>query len=109
MKKSNIFLTLLLSLFIANNAFASFPITKEETATKTEQVNSIEKNELSTAESDDSIIAPSGGDMSWGAFALGFLLGLIGVLAVFVFGGDTRSAWKGFGAWLLLLVILFGI
>jgi len=53
-------------------------------------------------------MAPSG-DMSWGAFALGFLLGLIGVLAVFVFDGDTRSAWKGFGAWVLLLVILFGI
>ncbi len=109
MKKINLFLTLLLSAFIFNNAFASFPITKKgkEKTNKIEQVESIEKNELITA--DAPIAAPSGGDMSWGAFTLGFLLGLIGVLAVFVFGGDTRSAWKGFGAWVLLLVILFGI
>ncbi len=107
MKKSNLFLTLILSVFMLNYTFASFPVTKEK-ANTTEQVKTIESNELTSVESDAPIMAPSG-DMSWGAFALGFLLGLIGVLAVFVFDGDTRSAWKGFGAWVLLLVILFGI
>ena len=111
MKKTNFIFTLILSLFFLNQAFASFPVTKNtnEEASKVEHVNSVENNNLADVELDAPAPPPPSGDMSWGAFALGFLLGLIGVLGVFVFGGDTRSAWKGFGAWVLLLVVLFAI
>jgi len=45
---------------------------------------------------------------SFGAFALGFLLGLIGVLLVYAFGKKPegpKSAWIGFGIWVLLFVL----
>ena len=47
------------------------------------------------------------GDVEWGAFLAGFLLGLIGVLFVYAFDGDTKSAWKGCAALVMLYLILY--
>lgn len=55
-----------------------------------------------------------GGDFNIGGFALGFLLGLIGVLIAYVIGGDnvknrTKWAWIGCAIWvgISLLVLIF--
>lgn len=103
MNKTTIFLMLTLSLFTFNIAEASFPITKKVV---TENVNSSEDNS-NFLDDAKSLIAPSAAsDIEWGAFLVGFLLGIIGVLLVWIFGGDTSSAWKGLGAWLILLLLL---
>ena len=44
-----------------------------------------------------------------GGFILGFLLGLIGVGLAHIFSTDKsfrRSSWQGFGAWVIVLVVL---
>jgi hypothetical protein len=46
-----------------------------------------------------------------GGFALGFLLGLIGILIAYLINDDKKSnrvkwAWIGFGAWLIILLLL---
>jgi hypothetical protein len=45
-----------------------------------------------------------------GGFALGFLVGLIGILLAYIFSQDRnfrKWAWIGFGVWVGILVILF--
>ena len=56
--------------------------------------------------------APGSGDFNIGGFALGFLLGLIGVLVAYLISDDkkaarTKWAWIGFGVWIVLLLIFF--
>ena len=78
-------------------------------------VFSMLKDELKKSEVDktetidlDAAMAETNGDFSWGGFFAGFLLGLIGVGLVHIFSSDSsvrRSSWKGFGAWLILLII----
>ena len=55
---------------------------------------------------------PASGTFNWGAFALGFLLGLIGVLIVAIAFKD-KSALKyslyGLAAWLVILVLILVI
>lgn len=101
MNKTKILLMLILSVFTFNLAEASFPVTKQVV---TETVNSNEDNSPSFIDDVKSIMAPSGG-MEWGAFILGFLLGIVGVLIIWIAGGDTTSAWKGLAAWLVLLLL----
>ncbi len=70
----------------------------------------LKKNEIDKTETIDldSAMAETSGEFSWGGFFAGFLLGLIGVGLVHIFSTDSsvrRSSWKGFGAWIILLII----
>ena len=52
-----------------------------------------------------------GGDFNIGGFALGFLLGLIGVLIAYIISDDKKRArvkwaWLGLAAWLVILLII---
>jgi hypothetical protein len=78
------------------------------------------KRELSKNESLDlekevnlkAAVSSASGDFDAGGFFVGFLLGLIGVGLVYIFSDDSaarRSSWKGFGAWIILLLVLFAI
>lgn len=54
--------------------------------------------------------APDGFNL--GGFALGFLLGLIGVLIAYLISDDnkaarTKWAWIGFGVWVVILLVFF--
>jgi phosphate-selective porin len=54
------------------------------------------------------------GNFNWGAAALGFFLGLIGVLIVYLaFKNDKetarKSAWVGFGIWVAVWLLVFVI
>jgi uncharacterized BrkB/YihY/UPF0761 family membrane protein len=47
-----------------------------------------------------------------GGFALGFLLGLIGILLAYIFSKDRnfrKWSWIGFGAWIVILVIILAV
>lgn len=55
-----------------------------------------------------------GGGGGIGGFALGFLLGLIGVLIAYLINDDYKRnrvkwAWIGFGAWVIILIILLAV
>ncbi|MAQ32343.1 MAG: hypothetical protein CMD26_06425 [Flavobacteriales bacterium] len=108
MKKSILF-TFLLTL-VYTFSFASFPVLENA------KTNTVVKSEISFPVSDlgendktsfiDSVKESFKSDVEWGSFLVGFLLGLLGVLLVWIFDGDTSSAWKGFGAWLILILAL---
>tara|TARA_B100000965_G_C19321826_1_gene639043 strand:- start:108 stop:458 length:351 start_codon:yes stop_codon:yes gene_type:complete len=108
MKKSILF-TFLLTL-VYTFSFASFPVLENA------KTNTVITSEISFPVSDsgeknktsfiDSIKESFKADVEWGSFLVGFLLGLLGVLLVWIFDGDTKSAWKGFGAWLILILAL---
>ncbi len=54
----------------------------------------------------------AGGSFNWGAAALGFFLGLIGVLIVYLaFKNDKevarKSAWIGFAVWVAIVLVSF--
>jgi hypothetical protein len=56
----------------------------------------------------NAVMADTTREFSWGGFFAGFLLGLLGVGLVYIFSDDSnvrRSAWKGLGAWIILLLI----
>lgn len=47
--------------------------------------------------------------IDFGGFVIGFLFGLIGVGLVHIFSTSKvvrRSSWKGFGAWIILILVL---
>ena len=53
----------------------------------------------------------SSADFNIGGFALGFLLGLIGVLIAYLISDDNKKArvkwaWLGFAAWLVILLVI---
>ena len=87
-------------LTIGNTAFASFPVTENNTQTEvvvTSSDNLIESTESSAA------------DMRWGGFFLGFFLGLIGVLIAYLSSDDKdfiRSTWLGAASWAVLYLLL---
>ncbi len=87
-------------LTIGNVAFASFPVTENNTQTEvvvTSSDNLIESTEVQ---------AP---DMNWGGFALGFFLGLIGVLIAYLTSDNKdflRSTWIGAATWAVLYLLL---
>ena len=52
------------------------------------------------------------GTFNLGGFALGFLLGLIGVLIAYLINDDKKSdrvkwAWIGLAAWIVILILVF--
>lgn len=52
-------------------------------------------------------LANDNSNFNIGAFFLGFLLGLIGILLAYIFMRDhVRSAWIGFGIWIAILLIV---
>ena len=104
MKKTTLFLTFILASFMFNITEASFPVTKKITTEKSNIENVVLDSDKATWKK--KLKEYFAGDLDWGAFFLGFLLGLIGVLIVFVMDGDTRSAWKGFAVWVLLLLAI---
>ena len=58
--------------------------------------------------------APDGSGFHIGGFALGFLLGLIGVLIAYLINDDKKSArvkwaWLGLAAWIVILLIVLVI
>ena len=107
-KKSNLVLTFLCSFLMISSLFASFPVTPkhDKGPVLTEPANVVEANEQSFFAEIKKMATSIAPDIEWGAFELGALFGLLGVIAVFVFGGDTKSAWRGFFAWVLFLVLL---
>ena len=57
---------------------------------------------------ESNILAPPA-DFNFGGFILGLLLGLIGVGLAYIFSDDDafrRSAWYGFGTWLIIWLLL---
>ena len=103
-----IFCLFLLSTF----SFASFPVSKscENGDNNTEIsfpiIDSLEI-ENNTFFNKFKKITNSLGPIDWGSFFAGFLLGILRVLFVYVFDGDASSAWKGFGAAVLLYLLLY--
>lgn len=58
------------------------------------------------------LVESGSGGFNIGGFALGFFLGLIGVLIAYLIGGEnkqslTKWAWIGFGVWVVLLLLFF--
>ena len=102
MKNTTLFLTFILASFMFNITEASFPVTKK---IATEQTDSTVATDLEKPTLSKKIKNYFAG-LDWGAFFLGFLLGILGVLIVYMIGGDSSSAWKGFGVWILILVAL---
>ena len=48
--------------------------------------------------------------VNWGGFALGFFLGLLGVLGAYIFSDDKnfrKWTWIGCGIWIVLAIIIF--
>lgn len=107
-KKSNLILTFSCAFLMISSLYASFPVTpkQDKDPVLTEVANAVEVNEQSFFSEIKEMATSIAPDIEWGAFALGALFGLLGVIAVFVFGGDTKSAWRGFFAWVLFLVAL---
>jgi hypothetical protein len=57
-------------------------------------------------------VSNSSGGFNIGGFIIGLLLGIIGVGLVYIFSDDSaarRSSWKGFGVWIILLLLLYNI
>ena len=103
-----IFCLFLLSTF----SFASFPVSKscEKVDNKTEisfPITDSSEIENNTFFNKIKKITKSLGPIDCGSFFAGFLLGILGVLFVYVFDGDTSSAWKGFGVAVLLYLLLY--
>ena len=101
MKNFTFILTLLLTFSISNIAFASFPVTKKAPVEKIEVVVESENTNFLKK-----VSKSLGLDVEWGAFIVGFLFNIWGVLLVWIFGGDVQSAWKGFGVSLLVGLVL---
>ena len=112
--KNYIFLLTMLTFLISTFSFASFPVSENLNSNGVENLNSngdeisfpVSETETKKATSFSERVKNYTSDVEWGAFFGGLLLGLIGVLLVAIFGGDTSSAWKGFGVWLILLLLV---
>jgi len=109
MKKSILFFTFL--FFISTFSFASFPVSNEVKNDNSKLTEiSFPVSEKNTNEKQSFFKSAKkyfAADIEWGSFFAGFLLGLLGVLFVYVFDGDASSAWKGFGVAILLYLALY--
>ena len=91
-------------------------ITGKKLNLKDRIVFSMLKNDLKNTEVDktetielNAAMADSNSEFNLGGFLTGFFLGLLGVGLVHIFSRDSnvrRSSWKGFGTWLILLIVL---
>jgi hypothetical protein len=84
--------------------YAGFPITNNNETINIESISSVEID-------NSSIELPVSSSFHFGGFALGFLLGALGVLLAYAFSGwkssaMTRSSLYGLGAWLILYLTL---
>ena len=111
MKKSILFTFLL--VLVSTFSFASFPVlenTNNETVLKSEisfPVSDIaEDKNTSFIDKVKNLISRPGG-MEWGSFLMGFLFSWVGVLLVWIFEGDVKSAWKGAGVAIILYLLLY--
>lgn len=71
----------------------------------------IKNNNLDENATINSLMAVEEGEKSFnfGGFILGFLLGIIGVGLAHIFSKSKnfrRSSWQGFGAWVILILVL---
>jgi hypothetical protein len=88
----------------------------EKLSLKERIVFSMLKDELKKSEVDktetidlNAAMAESNSEFNLGGFLAGLFLGLIGVGLVHIFSRDSnvrRSSWKGFGAWIILILVL---
>jgi len=108
MKKTNFVLTMLMTLLLFNNAFASFPITKQEVATKIELTDSVEKYELTEGELEAPSMAPAA-SVDWGLFVVCFFLGGLGIhrfmMGDIAIGVLQLLTLGGLGIWALIDLI----
>jgi hypothetical protein len=61
------------------------------------------KQQLKHASSDD------GSGVNWGGLALGFFLGLLGVLGAYIFSSDSnfiKWTWIGLAIWVVLVILI---
>ena len=96
MKNFTIFLISFLN--VCSIAYASFPITSNESVT-----------ELVVSQDSQLITEAPPAEFHFGGFILGLLLGLIGVGLAYIFSTDAdfrRNAWYGLGAWMILWLLL---
>tara|TARA_S200000501_G_C20783206_1_gene726010 strand:+ start:988 stop:1302 length:315 start_codon:yes stop_codon:yes gene_type:complete len=96
----------MLTFLTATFSFASFPVSEKLKANVTEVSFPVSETDVKQANSFSESIKSYTSDIEWGAFFGGLLLGLLGVLLVWIFDGDTKSAWKGFGVWLIFLLLV---
>lgn len=107
MKTRSIFLFAFLSLFCLN-VFAGVPVLRGNGEVKDTTVEVVSADTANVA-----VISPSSAVAStvdWFGFAIGLLLGLIGVILAHIFSSDKtfrKSSWYGFGV--LLIILLVGL
>ena len=104
------FLSLMLLLLAFNFTYSSFPVKRNSNnAVVVNEMTSSEKVTADTASMTTSYVAGAAADINWGGFALGLLLGLIGVALAHIFWKDKtlrRSSWYGLGVWIVIVLIL---
>jgi hypothetical protein len=97
-------LSILIALFtLSTTIYASFPVKEKAVVNATNQSEVVALNQH-----ESNILAPPA-DFNFGGFILGLLLGLIGVGLAYIFSDDDafrRSAWYGFGTWLIIWLLL---
>lgn len=94
-------------MLVGLTANASIPVKKQKVNNDTASVEILDTNVVNSSD----VIAVAS-DVEWGSFAAGLLLGLIGVALVHIFSSNKvakKSSWYGFGAWLVILLLLGGI
>lgn len=100
------FILLVLAVFTVNLATASFPVKRSnsdvEVVAQTTVSENVSANEMA-------FTAASGSDFHIGGFALGFLLGLLGVVLAYIFSKNQslrKSSWYGLLAVVILVLLL---
>tara|TARA_B110000444_G_C18599272_1_gene482262 strand:+ start:290 stop:610 length:321 start_codon:yes stop_codon:yes gene_type:complete len=98
----------MLTFIISTFSYASFPVSEKAESISTEVSFPVSETDSNKKTSFFKSIKESLG-IEWGSFFAGFFLSWIGVLLVYAFGGDTSSAWRGFGVALLLYLALYAV
>jgi len=105
--KKLLFLVMSLGM-LSNLSYASFPVVENNASNETVIENNIEDNNLWTKMT----VKPQDESFHIGGFALGFLLGLIGVGLAHLFSKNPavkRSSWYGLGLWMIVFLLIGGV
>ena len=100
----------LIFVFSISSMYASFPV--KRTASSVDVVESVTSKGEITSKTDSltaAYVSNAAANINWGGFALGLLLGLIGVALAHIFWKDKtfrRSSWYGLGVWIVIVLIL---